>query len=854
MPPPSFFRRGSPQVKFLNDLTIDASAAYTNVGAGATLANIIGTTAGASRTLVSPSDGTMVLNAGGTQVLAGVSTPTPGGDPIVLTETAAGYANSPHTSPSLPFKWLAPFTIPDVGPGAGGTPPADPTRSGTPKPAAHWFQPDQMVLFQDTVVGLSAYAGGALPAATGYPATSGILRVDFWCEGNVQSVYAEGVYVDTDASGNTRKRTGYWIKLKYSLFSSFLNGTARLFAKIYPSDTTMQPRVIGYGLTDGAGSIINDWPQNFLVRSAESDFDKTIGGIGSGANYTPASGSGNPIADFFNDARTASAKRPKATIITSGNYEAADGNSGTTGTGSAEGRAVLTVASGITATIRRASALNLNDTSNLGGCPQSWRWRPGWPGIEFRSGPGGGLLKFDIQNWPGGFAINGQNWFNGVYQTNSNTNWMFYQNGSKPCPFNVYSDGGVPQKSYHTDGRREFTEQCVAQDLLVSGVKMNSCINSPMDQNNFVVGTYVANQISNWYMNPSSTGANGEKIGNPAITIVGPANATLSVDYVSSFPGVMTLKVGASTIATITIGAIPSDNPTKPVYPSDLAAIINALGGGWSATVPSTGNGPLQGMRFFSGFYNNGAAFFVSGTAYDCSSTATGGPGILLSLCQDVHTEWWHGYSGSGGVRENVILRDNISRNSIYSSNCILQETNLNDALIANNVFECIGDNAGDSGQGGVGGGSQSHVVITNNVFDGGIQNMYTSSGTVDNYCMFSQNMTGWYETYMASWNLALRSTDNLYEAGNNGTPPPSGTYDSGNTSNGTYRADPAGLFQLAFTNKGAGNFLPTGYPAAHLKPALIAFDGLGIARSASDAPWPWSINAVSGDVPLYPF
>lgn len=713
-----------------------------------------------------------------------------------------------------------------VGPGglwngaalSGGTPPTDNSPSG-PSPIVKFYQPDGIRLWQDQTIGVYADCWGSGGTTPGAAPIKGVKWVEFWVEGNVIRVTTPSVLVDVDATGATRKRLGYWITLKASLFTAVsTTGTARIFATATPNDPTMFTRTIGQ---DAVNPYDKAWRQTYYPRTTESDFIRAsgckVGALVDGADYTTLD------AAITAARAVGTLEAPKFVFVTSGSYTLVD-IAGDTGTASAKGFAVITQAPGITATLVKAS-IDLNDTTFL-----AHRWRPGWLNIEFR-----GALTFDVQNYPSGFINNAPCFFNGVTFTNTNTNWQFYLNGSALGGANVYGDDQTPHQGWTSDGIGQFGGTLPSGNLAVYGTKYNNLIGSPCDGMNCVIGTYIANCDSTIYLGATPTTSTG----NPAIQITGPANSTVNIfgGGASNFATVQ-LKVSGSVVKSWACGTIPSDNsavPPKPLYPSDLAALINAFGSGWSATAYPTGFGPLQAARFL-----------VDAVNVVVTSQQT------FKTFQDIHTEWWHGRTdGGAGVRENVLLVNNIGRNSTWNSAPLFFETAMKDVMIRNNALQC---NLTAGGVGGPGNFGYVHTVITDNWIDGGfLIGPFGPDTTMtgDAYCISGQNLVDYYDSStVPKWPSFFRSVQN-YSAGPAGFTDPSGPYDTGNVKLGVN----AGATYLAcITNRATGDFRPAGSMLGTLYPKMSDYDGLLVARSANDTGGPWSINVTAGQVPVYPF
>lgn len=517
--------------------------------------------------------------------------------------------------------------------GTAGSAPTDITRS-TAKPVAHWWQAGEQVMTGDMTIGVCADAYG------------GIASVQFYGDCATTTVNSATVVTDTDAAGNPRVRLGYWIKLSHSAFTAVsANGKVNIFAKIIANDGTMNPRIIGYDTVNSGGLTRSDWQMTLYPRAAY-DFDKTIG---SGGDYAD-------LTSFINAARTANATSPRGTFITSGFYEATDGTSGTSGTANAKGLMLITARSGVTATIGRASAFDPNGSDAVG----SWKWRPGWHGIEFRG------VTFDMANWSS-MISNRPCRFNGCKITNSavnSSNYLWSWNKGPRPQFRVINDtGGIAANGLNCgwveDCTIEYVTNFAAFMYMATGVKARYIDGSPFDDTDFIANLY----LTNCDVSPSTNAHTG-------ITITGPAGSTVTIngDGQSVTATSLICKVNGATVATFTFTDHPGGVTSTVSYQmTDLVTKLAAIpGGGWSGTVVDNG----MGTRFVQPLAN------VSASA-----------GVNVQVRHDNHTEIYHSNSG-GNTRENIHITRGIARRSYWSSEAINLEGAVRDVMIDNFTVE----------------------------------------------------------------------------------------------------------------------------------------------------------------------
>ncbi|MBS0363170.1 MAG: hypothetical protein JSR98_17470, partial [Proteobacteria bacterium] len=480
-------------------------------------------------------------------------------------------------------------SIPVVGPGSrwngqalsGGAPPTNPTRTSA-KPAILWLVPSDLRMVDNVIIGVDADANG------------GVKQVDFWVEGQVQTVTSPSIYTDTDANGKSRSRYGYWIALNASAFKIIsATGEVRIFATAVPNNPAMQSRVIGY---DAVSGFDGNYPMRVYPRTTANDFTLTIGAGGTYATVDAAVAAAKTINSG------APAEAPLFQFVSTGFYEL---NSAASNYGGGKGFATFVAKSGVTATLGRSASFSPTNTA-------SWNWTPGWDGCEFR---GSGIV-FDQKNWALIAFTSKPSWFNGCKFTNSiGTLFSYYWNGGQHPGY------GGTGANYWDDVTTEHVSHqgALGGQRYVQRVASNQYLDDYVSGTHCVVGTYVNSyDISGFIANYQGT-----PIGS--LKIAGPAGATVSKDAADAPNGHLHLRVNGSEVTSIPLGFYASDNNATITA---LAAAINAFGSGWSATVQNA-----RGAMRPSALTTN----FPSGTAF--TDVAVSGAGASFAAGFDMHVD-----------------------------------------------------------------------------------------------------------------------------------------------------------------------------------------------------------------------
>jgi len=696
-------------------------------------------------------------------------------------------------------------SIPVVGPGArwngtalsGGPPPIDPVRT-TAKPAIHWLVPSDQRLVSNLTIGVDADAKG------------GVRQVDFWVEGQVQTVTAPSIYTDTDANGATRSRYGYWITLNASAFKAVsTTGEARLYATAVPNDATMQSRVIGY---DAVSGLDGNYPMSVFPRTVANDWSKTVR-LDGGGDYAS-------LAAAINAARSAAAEAPLITIAQTGFYEVTNNPGSPINYANGKGFCTVAAASGVTATLGRAAAFTPNN-------PNSWPWTPGWDGIEFR---GAGIV-FDQRNWSTITQMAKPCWMNGCKFTNSiGTRDSFYWNGGGHPGF------GPSTPSYWDSASVEYVSQGnngMQGQRYAQGNMNRSSLGDIYSGTNYVAGNYDRDWTANFLLSPiNSLRISYANTGGHSTATVTKTGADVPGDT-------LTLKVDGSAVLTLTLGTNAAD--TYPTIQS-VADAINAFGNGWTAAVLN-GRGLMRPSALGG---ENGGSNPTDANAFNTT--------LNIIAFFGIHGDWWQGYSGAS-VRENVMLRNNVLRGANNCNSFLFNDDNDNgghsyDHIVKGNVWLGTDGTTVAVGNSSFGGASTSHYVFENNTAEMQITRRQATPSDATYSSYRSNIILGAFVDTTNPWNAVTGLEpwlNNFYNIETNAA----GSMNTG-TSSGNVSYSLGGFAGL-FRNYANGDVRPalSGALVSNLVPKVNTFDGTGVANSASDAIGARSITAPA---PSYPF
>lgn len=174
--------------------------------------------------------------------------------------------------------------------------PTDPTRT-TAKPALRLAVPPHQFFTDSLLVGVRAEA---LNVDT---LLGGVDRVELFWEGSVVTISQPTLQPFTRPDGSTYLCAGYWAVLEWTA-----NGNGHFYARAWPADATMQPRVIGPFLffpqrySDGAGGF-TPFDYRVTVNSAATPVTGSVfASFASARNWLRTAPARNPLITFANAA------------------------------------------------------------------------------------------------------------------------------------------------------------------------------------------------------------------------------------------------------------------------------------------------------------------------------------------------------------------------------------------------------------------------------------------------------------------------------------------------------------------------------------------------------------------------
>lgn len=543
---------------------------------------------------------------------------------------------------------------------------------------------------------------------------------------------------------------------------------ANIYAEVVPTNGALNKRLLSF---------------HFFPASTATDGTYNVG---SGQTYST-------IRAALSQARTDGKKAPLIQIKTTGNYEMEDSTWGIYTSG--QGFAVITHDPGIIATIGRAAAFNPTNQA-------SWKWTPGWDGIEFR---GSGIV-LDIKNMTDIVMSAKPCLLNGCKVTNSiGTRDSLYWNKSPHPGFNVnaswwqYTDleyGMIPNFQLGFVGT---TSRWVYNDMYTG---------TPL-----VYGAHDENASAEWFRQGVSNS------GIPCMTVRYSGTGTGTVARPGgNGGGWLVLSDGNHPGADLTIDLGAVDNL---VQISDVAATINARSG-WTATVTDN----TRAARYLRGF--------MFGDVNGFTDTDAKSADLPLASFIDVHGDGTQTYGGS----ENYIYWNWTLDTGVYMSNVLFFDGETNpvgtlgdrDMSFVNCVL--IADQSGTVGLGGPGAHHKLFHHLTTNLWlspSAGTQEVYTEMTN----CIMAAIGGG-------SGAQPVNFRNNVHTIPN-GEAAPSGSTYIGNVALGNYPA----VSPLDFLTSVAGhNFKPTSTALTTLYANVFPWDRNGVVRSTNDCAGAVSKNA----------
>ncbi len=634
--------------------------------------------------------------------------------------------------------------------GSGASAPADPVRTG-PKAIGQFMTCSGQRVSTQLLLKIPCDAYG------------GIKQVNISGDCAAATITGMSVLDFVDVNGVSRKEFYHAIYLDTPAFVA-KGGTAgarqaKIYAEIVPNNAAVQKRVISF---------------YFYPEATATDGTYNVG---AGQTYAT-------IRAALSQARTDGRQAPLIQIKTTGFYEMEDSTWGIHPGG--KGFAVITHDQGVVATIRRGAPFNPTNQA-------SWKWTPGWDGIEFR---GSGIV-IDTRNTTQ-MVMNAKPCFlNGCKITNSiGTRDSLYWN-KEPHP--GWSPSTPSWWQYH---RFEFGPATTSYQLAVVGGTSNGTWGDIYTHTPIVYGCHDEAASGAWY-----------RTYMPAITVrySGAGSATIAKTG-GNGSGDIVLTDPAGT-KTINLGAI--DNLVEI---ATVAAAISARSG-WSATVHDTSRAArrLVGQNV--------------GDANGFPATDAKTANIELATFLDFHGDGTQTY---GGVENFIYWNWVLDGGDIDLSQVLFFDgQGSTDGDRDMSFVNCVllADHSGAIALGGTGGHHKLFRHLTSNLWvtpQAGTQEIYTE---MTNCIVAGIGGTGLPPVHFYN-NLFTVPT---------GSVAPSGSTFTGNVSLGDARS-------VALTDFLAGptthNFAPVRTALTTLYPNVFPYDQRGITRSASDVAGAWSKNA----------
>jgi hypothetical protein len=452
--------------------------------------------------------------------------------------------------------------------------------------------------------------------------------------------------------------------------------------------------------------------------------------------------------------------------------------------------------------------------------------------MEFR---GAGIV-FDQRNFTTMAFTSKAAWYNGCKFTNSiGMRDSFYWNGG------THPGCGTSIPSYWDDVRVDYVSQGsfgLQAQIYAQRCQINQAGGDIFSGTNFVVGNYVRDYSAEYFraeLNSLSVAYNSAS-GGTAATVTASAGSDVAGRTLS-----LAVTGASRNNLTLTLGTTGAD--TYPTIQSVVDA-INAWGHGWTAAVLNS----RGGMRPSTIGAENGHLNPSASNAFNTTLNIVAAIGI--------HGDWWQGYCGPQGHRQNVIIRANTCRGAVNVNSAMFNDDASNSAqawdhIVKANVWLGTDGSTVAYGTFGVGGAasganSQQHFVLEDNTLEGEVIINENVAGD-KTYCSNRNNISlkVYYPTGSPDWTAQAPWINNFYIVSYQGA-----VSGGGNAGNVTYSV---GGFSALFRDYANGDVRPAtgGTLLANLFPSPNPYDGSGVAWSASDVAGARSLNALA---PSYPF
>jgi hypothetical protein len=535
---------------------------------------------------------------------------------------------------------------------------------------------------------------------------------------------------------------------------------ANIYAEIVPNNPAVQKRVLSFF---------------FYPEAAATDGTYNVG-------------SGQPYATIraaLSQARLDNRQAPLIQIKTTGFYEMEDSTWGIAAGG--KGFAVITHDPGVVATIRRAAAFNPTNQA-------SWKWTPGWDGIEFR---GAGIV-IDVRNTTLVVMNAKPCLFNGCKITNSiGTRDSLYWNKS---PHPGWSASTPSWYQYH---HFEYGVSPGCYQLAVVGGTSRGVFGDIYTHTPIVYGCHDEGASAEWYR---------QYLQAMTVRYSGAGAGTIAKTG-GNGSGWLVLTDPAGTL-NIDLGSVSNL--------VDIATVVATINGrsGWTAVARDT----TRAARYLVGWNFGDANGFPATDA----KAAT----LELTTLVDIHGDGTQTY---GGVENFIYWNWVLDGGDVYLSQVLFFDGQGSpqgdrDMSFVNCVL--LADRSGMLAVGGTGAHHKLFRHLTCNLWidaAGGTQEIYTEMTN----CLVAGIGGG-------SGAAPIHFYNNLYTVPTGATAPSGATF-TGNVSLGNAATvNPTDFLVSPATH----DFSPKGTLLNTLYPSVFPYDQRGVLRSASDTAGAWSKNA----------
>lgn len=631
--------------------------------------------------------------------------------------------------------------------------PVDPVRT-TAKPAMRLITPPNQYFTNSIMVGViaGANAGGTLLD------NLGLEKVVVHYEGESIEIAAPSYQTVVDANGVRRSYLGWWVKLRRTA-----SGHAHLYFEAVPRDASMQRRVIG--------------PLQYSPQAALHDRQIDVAPsqpVVTGVRYQSIGAALAYLAQV-------SAQNPAITVTEGGTYDLSGLGATYQGAGYCTIKATVPITIGKAAFTTESAAL----------------LRPRWDGLRFA----GANVTIDARFASTLYhevAAGRQHWLDGIQMINSAGRYALWRNGTRP------SGHFVRDNPWFTECTISTISNCCVNASLVRGCQISGGYSDVVTDAACVVHT----STDDW---DSSDGWTQDV---PSLTVSysgAQSTATLAISGGNDSSSRTITAAWGSNSATFTVGNTEAMMTANHYRVSEVAAWLNGLGVGFSASV-------IDDTRRASALSLVG----LKGAAFTARDVKTA-PLTLVTMF-DQHTDWYQ--QNNAGMLENCILANNVSTGIVGQDVFIIGLGGAKDFLIFNNAFDnklssgAYDNNAQLFSQFGR---THSHVVIAHNTWASqGVWLRGDQAYAPDGYCMLANNAIRDI-IWVGAGNPPAGITNNHLQQGATG-----GAIGSGTTV--------GGIQGQSFANSEGGGFGARGPLESNRKLPVFATDRTGLKRGATDA------------------